>query len=123
MLRQLAHQPFRRSVQSLEETLEFVVAHHVDDRVVLLWQQSLAEHDLDPGILAEEFARSLEYTAGLPEQLDAMREGLRNFHRAAVVPEFRVIPPGHVEIGLADATVREHLHQAYDAALNEMDTG
>ena len=67
VLWQLADELVGCLIDAGQEMLELLVAHHVDDRVILLRQESLPDHDLDPRILAKQFTRHLEHSACLLE--------------------------------------------------------
>ena len=128
---------------SAKEFFKFLVGHHVDNRVILLRYEPLTKHYLDPGILTKQFRRQLEDSSGLFEEFDAVLERLRNVHGLAVLPERRVGAFCHVvmkndevanvldlgthlrvefiDIRLANARIREQLHQADDTALYQVD--
>ena len=81
-----------------EEARQFLIAHQIGDRMMLLRHDALAEHDLDPGVLGEQLVRHAEHAAGLAEQVDAMLERRRNVHVAAGAPERRVLAIRHVVV-------------------------
>ena len=113
--------------------------------MVALRRDALPQHDLDPGVLREQFVGHAEHAPGLAEELDAVAQAGRDLHAAAAPPEGRVgavrdlvvqhdevadvldlvarlaVVLGHV--GGADALGREGLQQPHDAALDEVDAG
>ena len=113
--------------------------------MVLLRRDALAEHHLDPGVLAEQLDGQLEHPPGLAEQFDAVAQRVWYVHRPALAPEVGVRAVRHmvvqddeiahvfhleahlavelVDVRLADAGVGEHLQQAHHAALDQVDAG
>src|SRR5688572_27660630 len=110
--------------------------------MVLLRQNALTQHDLNPGVLRKQLVRRAEHPAGLAKQLDSMPQRGRNTHLAARAPEERVHTLGdvivkddevpdvldlrahlHVElidVRLLNARAWKHLQQSDDAALDQM---
>ena len=66
--------------------------------MMLLRLDSLPQHDLDPGVLGEQFVRHAEHAAGLAEQLDPVPQRVGDLHGAAGAPERRVLAARHVVV-------------------------
>src|SRR5690606_9351678 len=92
-----------------------VVAHasdveSVDERVVSSRPDLLAEKDRDPVRVDEELVVFAEESSGCPEKIDLALQGARNAHRAAIIPEWRIVAAGRMVVQhdeVADALPRE----------------
>src|SRR5688572_2889837 len=143
--RELGDSPVDRTADVAQEARQLIVSHEIGHGVMLLRLDSLAQHDLDPGILGEQFVGNAEHAPGLAEQFEPVPQCVGNLHGTATAPERRVLAARHVivehdeipdvlelvvglvvvfvDVRLTDAVARKHLHQADDAALDEMDAG
>lgn len=145
VVRKLIDMLFDLSVDVDQIFPEFILAHRIDNRVILFRNQALSEHELHPKRRAEQFPRVPGNPARLSKQLDSVRQRVGNVHGLALSPERRIRPVGYMVVedekvpdivnlalhlgvefndgGFANSLVWKHLDQAGDAALNEVDAG
>ncbi len=67
----LGHRLIDNALPGLHEVAQLIGFQVIDQRVVVVWRNTLADHDLLPGGLAEQLVLLPEYPAGAGEQVDA----------------------------------------------------
>src|SRR5205807_4881728 len=70
-----------------DELVDLALGDQVDGRMVIAWQDVLAEHDLYPARESEHLVRVTEEAPAVPEQSDIVGELFGNAHVRAVLPK------------------------------------
>src|SRR5690606_6826620 len=86
MLRHDAHAAFDRLCDAIDEAIDVFGWNEVDQRVIGAWDDALAEHDLDPTDVGEQFVGVAVETSAVAEQIDVGLKLLGDRHRSAVAP-------------------------------------
>jgi hypothetical protein len=135
----------RRGCGSLQEAAQLLVAHQVGARVVLVGRDALAQHHLDPRVLANSSFITRKARPVCWNMSMRCCSGAGTGHLRSLLPVGRVAAVGHlvvqddevadefdlgpglgvefVDVALADALRGEVLQQAHDGALDQVDAG